>query len=110
MSTLLKLIYGDLIPTEGMVRRHNKLKLGIYGQHLHEFFERDLSPPDYMMKKFPEFKEKNDMRKVISRYGITGKDQTSPIIQLSDGIHMVQFKGYQDLFAGRLGLAELGKN
>jgi len=84
-STLLKLIYGDLIPTEGMVRRHNHLKLGRYHQHLHELLEMDLSPLDYMMKKFPEFKERDEMRKVVGRYGITGKAQTAPIKQLSDG-------------------------
>jgi len=84
-STLLKLIYGDLIPTEGMVRRHNHLKLGRYHQHLHELLEMDLSPLDYMMKKFPDFKERDEMRKVIGRYGITGKAQTAPIKQLSDG-------------------------
>ena len=63
-STLLKLIYGDLVPSEGMVRRHNHLKLGRYHQHLHELLEMDLSPLDYMMKKFPEFKERDEMRKV----------------------------------------------
>merc|ERR1719431_1893036 len=84
-STLLKLIYGDLVPTEGVVRRHNHLKLGRYHQHLHELLEMDLSPLDYMLKKFPEFKERDEMRKVIGRYGITGKAQTSPIKQLSDG-------------------------
>merc|ERR1719460_2702787 len=35
-STLLKLIYGDLNPSEGMVRRHNHLKMARYHQHLHE--------------------------------------------------------------------------
>merc|ERR1712098_235597 len=84
-STLLKLIYGDLIPSEGMVRRHNHLKLGRYHQHLHELLEMDLSPLDYMMKMFPEYKERDEMRKVIGRYGITGKSQTAPIKQLSDG-------------------------
>jgi len=84
-STLLKLIYGDLIPTEGMVRRHNHLKLGRYHQHLHELLEMELSPLDYMMKMFPEYKERDEMRKVIGRYGITGKAQTAPIKQLSDG-------------------------
>merc|ERR1712117_906267 len=84
-STLLKLIYGTEVPTEGMVRRHNHLKLGLYHQHLHELLEMDLSPLDYMMKKFPEFKERDEMRKVIGRYGITGKAQTAPIKQLSDG-------------------------
>jgi len=84
-STLLKLIYGDLVPTEGMVRRHNHLKLGRYHQHLHELLDMELSPLDYMMKMFPEFKERDQMRKVIGRYGITGKAQTAPIKQLSDG-------------------------
>merc|ERR1712107_688227 len=72
-STLIKLIYGSEVPTEGMVRRHNHLKLGLHHQHLHELLEMDLSPLDYMMKK------------VIGRYGITGKAQTAPIKQLSDG-------------------------
>jgi len=84
-STLIKLIYGSEVPTEGMVRRHNHLKLGLYHQHLHELLEMDLSPLDYMMKKFPQFKERDEMRKVIGRYGITGKAQTAPIKQLSDG-------------------------
>merc|ERR1719365_417402 len=84
-STLLKLIYGDLIPTEGMIRRHNHLKMARYHQHLHELLEMDLSPLDYMLKKFPAIKERDEMRKVIGRYGITGKAQTAPIKQLSDG-------------------------
>merc|ERR1711962_1871698 len=84
-STLIKLIYGSEVPTEGMVRRHNHLKLGLYHQHLHELLEMDLSPLDYMMKKFPEFKERDEMRKVMGRYGITGKAQTAPIKQLTDG-------------------------
>jgi len=85
-STLLKLIFGDLVPTEGMVRRHNHLKLGRYHQHLHELLEMDMSPLDYMLHKFPEYKDRDGMRKVIGRYGITGKLQTSPIKHLSDGL------------------------
>merc|ERR1719449_48081 len=37
------------------------------------------------MKQFPEFKERDEMRKVIGRYGISGKAQTSHMKQLSDG-------------------------
>merc|ERR1719411_1528655 len=84
-STLLNLICGELHPTEGMIRRNNHLKLGRYHQHLHELLELDLSPLDYMMKQFPEFKERDEMRKVIGRYGISGKAQTSQMKQLSDG-------------------------
>jgi len=84
-STLLKLIYGELIPTEGMIRRHNHLKMARYHQHMHEILEMDLSPLDYMLKCFPHIKERDEMRKVIGRYGITGKAQTAPMKQLSDG-------------------------
>merc|ERR1712241_1180858 len=84
-STLLKLIYGELVPTEGMVRRNNHLKFGRYHKHLHELLEMDLSPLDYMMKQFPEVKERDEMRRIIGRYGITGKAQTAQMKQLSDG-------------------------
>jgi ATP-binding cassette subfamily F protein 2 len=84
-STLLKLIYGDLSPTSGMVRRHNHLKMARYHQHLHELLEMDMTPLDYMLHMFPDFKDREGMRKVIGRYGITGKAQTAPIKQLSDG-------------------------
>ncbi|XP_059084746.1 ATP-binding cassette sub-family F member 2-like [Tigriopus californicus] len=84
-STLLKLIYGDLIPTEGMIRRHNHLKFGRYHQHLHELLEMDISAIEYMMKNFPELKERDDVRRILGRYGITGKQQTCAIKQLSDG-------------------------
>ena len=64
-STLLKLIYGDLTPSEGMVRRHNHLKMARYHQHMHELLEMDLSPLDYMLKQFPAVKERDDMRRII---------------------------------------------
>ena len=51
------------------------MKFGYYHQHLHELLEMDLSPLDYMMKKFPEIKERDEMRKIVGRYGITGKQQ-----------------------------------
>lgn len=45
----------------------------------------DLSPLEYMMKCFPEVKEKEEMRRIVGRYGLTGKQQVCPIRQLSDG-------------------------
>ena len=67
-----------------MIRRNNHLKLGRYHQHLHELLELDLSPLDYMMKQFPEFKERDEMRKVIGRYGISGKAQVTIRYVLQD--------------------------
>uniref|UniRef100_A0AAQ4RG21 ATP-binding cassette, sub-family F (GCN20), member 2b n=1 Tax=Gasterosteus aculeatus aculeatus TaxID=481459 RepID=A0AAQ4RG21_GASAC len=84
-STLLKLLMGELLPTDGMIRKNSHVKIGRYHQHLTEQLELDLSPLDYMMKCFPDIKEKEDMRKIIGRYGLTGKQQVSPIRNLSDG-------------------------
>jgi len=67
------------------VRRHNHLKMARYHQHMHELLDMDMSPLDYMLHKFPDYKDREGMRKVIGRYGITGKGQTAPIKQLSDG-------------------------
>ncbi|CAG10249.1 unnamed protein product [Tetraodon nigroviridis] len=84
-STLLKLLMGELLPSDGMIRKHSHVKIGRYHQHLTEQLELDLSPLEYMMKCFPEIKEKEEMRKIIGRYGLTGKQQVSPIKNLSDG-------------------------
>ncbi|XP_060949694.1 ATP-binding cassette, sub-family F, member 2b [Limanda limanda] len=84
-STLLKLLMGELLPSDGMIRKHSHVKIGRYHQHLTEQLELDLSPLEYMMKCYPAIKEKEDMRKIIGRYGLTGKQQTSPIRNLSDG-------------------------
>ncbi|KAJ8938383.1 hypothetical protein NQ314_011516 [Rhamnusium bicolor] len=84
-STLLKLLYGELTPSEGMIRKNSHLRIARYHQHLHELLDLDLSPLEYMMKEFPDVKEKEEMRKIIGRYGLTGRQQVCPIRQLSDG-------------------------
>ena len=51
----------------------------------------DVSPLDYMMNSFPHVKEREDMRKVIGRYGLTGRQQVCPIRQLSGEIFAAIF-------------------
>ncbi|KAK7803317.1 hypothetical protein U0070_024514 [Myodes glareolus] len=68
-----------------MIRKHSHVKIGRYHQHLQEQLDLNLSPLEYMMKCYPEIKEKEEMRKIIGRYGLTGKQQVSPIRNLSDG-------------------------
>ncbi|XP_031573996.1 ATP-binding cassette sub-family F member 2-like [Actinia tenebrosa] len=84
-STLLKLIEGSLTPTDGLIRRHGHLKICRYHQHLQDMLELELSALEFMMKCFTEVKEIEDMRKSIGRYGLTGKQQTCPMANLSDG-------------------------
>jgi len=85
-STLIKLMVGNVLPTKGMVRRHHRLRIAWYHQHLTDHLDLSLSPLQFMMKSFPEEVEEERMRRVIGRFGITGKDQTTPMIQLSDGL------------------------
>lgn len=84
-STLLKLLDGTLTPSDGLIRRHNHLKICRYHQHLQDMLELDMSALAFMMKCFPEIKEVEDMRKSIGRYGLTGKQQICPMRNLSDG-------------------------
>ena len=82
------MIAGELLPTDGMIRRHSHLKIARYHQHLAEKLDMDLSPLEYMMKEYPDVKEIEDMRKIVGRYGITGKNQVVPISNLSDGLRV----------------------
>ncbi|CAI4229106.1 unnamed protein product [Auanema sp. JU1783] len=84
-STLLKLLCGDVMPTDGLIRRHSHVKIGRYHQHLHEELPLEKSALEFMMSSFPEVKEREEMRKIVGRYGITGREQVCPMKQLSDG-------------------------
>uniref|UniRef100_H0XIP5 ABC transporter domain-containing protein n=1 Tax=Otolemur garnettii TaxID=30611 RepID=H0XIP5_OTOGA len=84
-STLLKLLSGELLHTDGMIRKHSHVKIGYYYQYLQEQLDLDLSLLEYMMKCYPEIKEKEEMRKIIGQYSHTGKQQVSPIQNLLDG-------------------------
>ncbi|KAF8983755.1 hypothetical protein BGZ46_009631 [Entomortierella lignicola] len=86
-STLLKLMTGELTATQGRVQRHMQLKLGKYNQHSADQLDMDLSPIDYMRKRFPDMQQDTDFwRQTIGKYGLTGSHQTSPIGHLSHGL------------------------
>ncbi|XP_066355497.1 ABC transporter F family member 1 [Miscanthus floridulus] len=83
-STLLKLMTGDLVPLDGMVRRHNHLRIAQYHQHLAEKLDLDMSSLAYMMKEYPGTEEEK-MRAAVGRFGLSGKAQVMPMKNLSDG-------------------------
>jgi len=84
-STLLKLIAGELAPSDGLIRRHSHLKIGRYHQHLQEILDMEMTALDWMFQQFPNIKEREQMRRIIGRYGLTGQQQVCPIKNLSDG-------------------------
>ncbi|KAI3981245.1 hypothetical protein MKX01_041300 [Papaver californicum] len=83
-STLLKLMTGDLRPDDGMVKRHNHLKIAQFHQHLTEKLDMDVSALQYMMNEYPGNGEEK-MRAAIGNFGLTGKAQVMPMNNLSDG-------------------------
>ncbi|PKA59202.1 ABC transporter F family member 1 [Apostasia shenzhenica] len=83
-STLLKLMTGDLIPLDGMVRRHNHLRIAQFHQHLTEKLDLDMSALQYMIAEYPG-NEEEKMRAAVGRFGLTGKAQVMPMKNLSDG-------------------------
>ncbi|KAK7404779.1 hypothetical protein VNO78_05737 [Psophocarpus tetragonolobus] len=83
-STLLKLMTGDLMPTDGMVRRHNHLRIAQYHQHLAEKLDLEMSALLFMMREYPG-NEEEKMRAAIGKFGLSGKAQVMPMKNLSDG-------------------------
>ncbi|KAM3740546.1 hypothetical protein ACB098_08G106400 [Castanea mollissima] len=83
-STLLKLMTGDVVPTDGMVRRHNHLRIAQFHQHLAEKLDLELSALQYMIREYPG-NEEEKMRAAIGKFGLTGKAQVMPMKNLSDG-------------------------
>jgi len=84
-STLLKLLCGELHPTDGRIRKHQHLKFGRFNQHLHEILDMKAPALEWMLTTFPDEKDVETMRKFLGRYGLSGKQQTCPIENLSDG-------------------------
>uniref|UniRef100_A0A0D9XAZ7 ABC transporter domain-containing protein n=1 Tax=Leersia perrieri TaxID=77586 RepID=A0A0D9XAZ7_9ORYZ len=83
-STLLKLMTGELAPLDGMVRRHNHLRIAQYHQHLAEKLDLDMPALQYMMREYPG-NEEEKMRAAIGKFGLSGKAQVMPMRNLSDG-------------------------
>lgn len=83
-STLLKLMTGDLFPIDGMVRRHNHLRIAQFHQHLTEKLDMELPALQFMMREYPGTEEEK-MRAAIGKFGLSGKAQVMPMKNLSDG-------------------------
>ena len=49
--------------------------LRVVWQHLQDILELDMSALDWMMKAYPDVKEREDMRRIVGRYGLTGTQQ-----------------------------------
>ena len=95
-STLLKLMIGELMPTEGDVSRHSHLRISYYNQHSEDQLDMEMSPIEFMMDTFKDgvtlpgqdkkVLEFEVWRQVLGSYGVTGARQTDAMKTMSDGL------------------------
>eukprot|EP00981_Chlorochromonas_danica_P003322 scaffold644_cov168-Ochromonas_danica.AAC.14 len=83
-STLLKLMTGELQPLTGVVRPHAHLRIAKFSQHFVDVLDLSLSPLDYFLSLWTDM-TREDGRKFLGRFGISGTVQTQVMSQLSDG-------------------------
>ncbi len=83
-STVMKLITGEVNPTEGEVRRNPRLRIGVYNQHFVDRLPMDEDPVTYLRRLFND-ETYQSCRNVLGRYGLEGHAHTIPIRDLSGG-------------------------
>eukprot|EP00559_Dactyliosolen_fragilissimus_P009132 CAMPEP_0184871868 /NCGR_PEP_ID=MMETSP0580-20130426/40966_1 /TAXON_ID=1118495 /ORGANISM="Dactyliosolen fragilissimus" /LENGTH=787 /DNA_ID=CAMNT_0027374587 /DNA_START=165 /DNA_END=2528 /DNA_ORIENTATION=+ len=83
-TTLVKLMSGELLPTLGDIRPHGHLKLGRFTQHFVDVLDLDLTPLEFFEKEYPN-DPRDDQRKYLGRFGVSGKMQVQKMDELSDG-------------------------
>lgn len=82
-STFLKLMLGELSPTDGENRKNHRLKIGRYDQHSGEHLTAEESPSEYLMRLFNLPYEK--ARKQLGTFGLASHAHTIKMKDLSGG-------------------------
>jgi len=83
-TTLIKLMAGVLQPTMGDIRPHGHLKLGRFTQHFVDVLDLEMTPLEFFETSYPE-DAREDQRKILGRFGISGARQVQRMAELSDG-------------------------
>jgi ABC-type multidrug transport system ATPase subunit len=83
-TTLVKLMSGELLPTLGDIRPHGHLKIGRFTQHFVDVLQLDQTPLEFFDTVYPGT-PREDQRKYLGRFGISGKMQVQKMAELSDG-------------------------
>lgn len=83
-TTLVKLMSGELQPSLGDIRPHGHLKMGRFTQHFVDVLDLELTPLEFFGREYPN-DTREDLRKYLGRFGVSGKMQVQKMEELSDG-------------------------
>jgi ATP-binding cassette, subfamily F, member 2 len=83
-TTLVKLMAGELQPSLGDIRPHGHLKLGRFTQHFVDVLDLDMTPLEFFDQTYPNT-PREDQRKYLGRFGVSGAMQVRKMGELSDG-------------------------
>ncbi|XP_052187323.1 ABC transporter F family member 4-like [Diospyros lotus] len=87
-STLLNLLAGDLFPSEGEVRRSQKLRIGRYSQHFVDLLTMGETPVQYLLRLHPDqegLSKQEAVRAKLGKFGLPSHNHLTPIAKLSGG-------------------------
>eukprot|EP00958_Prasinococcus_capsulatus_P002169 scaffold200_cov401-Prasinococcus_capsulatus_cf.AAC.5 len=83
-STFLKLVEGDIVPTEGYIGRHCKLRLARFNQHHLETMDMEVDSVTHM-RRLDKDVSIEEARRYLGRFGLQGDLALQKIKFLSGG-------------------------
>uniref|UniRef100_A0A6V0BTU4 ABC transporter domain-containing protein n=1 Tax=Pseudo-nitzschia australis TaxID=44445 RepID=A0A6V0BTU4_9STRA len=83
-TTLVKLMASELNPTMGDIRPHGHLKLGRFTQHFVDVLDLEKTPLEFFETLYPG-DPRDEQRKYLGRFGVSGPMQVRKMAELSDG-------------------------
>lgn len=83
-STFLKLLEGEIVPTDGHISRHPKLRIAKFSQHHLEMMDLENDAVNHFRRLDDEMSIE-ECRKHLGRFGLQGELATKPIKFLSGG-------------------------
>ena len=75
---------GELQPTMGDIRPHGHLKMGRFTQHFIDVLDLNLTPLEFFEQQYPN-DPREEQRKYLGRFGVSGRMQVQRMAELSDG-------------------------